>query len=228
MSVALKRSYINKFGAPVIDRVDPRIFTLSHYSQCMDCNFCQDSCCQFGVDTELPRIKALEKYQAELEEYIGVPREKWFLENEDDFGIHETPEYPGGQYTRTAVVDLPPNRSKHVNEACVFLDPKGRGCRIHRFALERGIDVHEIKPMICLMFPVLFDEGKLVPAVEFDDHDLVCEGPGDTLYRSARHELLYYFGAEMVAELDEIEKQYTYDPKAVYTHPGRLPLAMTA
>jgi Fe-S-cluster containining protein len=227
MSVALSRSYCHRFGAPLISRVDPRIFSLTHFSQCMDCQFCHDSCCQFGADIEMPRVAALEQYQTELEAYLGIPRAEWFYENEDDFGILDEEEYPGGKYTRTAVVPLKVNRSTHNTEACVFLDPNGRGCRIHSFALERGIDVHDIKPMICLMFPVLFEQGELKPAIEFEDHDLVCEGPGDTLYRSARHELLYYFGEELIAEMDSMEAQYADGPKSV-THPGRLPLAMTA
>jgi|LakMenEpi03Aug12_release.lakeMendotaPanAssembly.Ray.scaffolds.fasta_scaffold726493_1 Fe-S-cluster containining protein len=227
MSVALSRQYLHRFGAPLISRVDPRIFSLSHHSQCMDCTYCHDSCCQFGADIELPRVAAMEKYQAELEAYLGVPRSEWFWEHEDDFGIHSEPEYPGGQYTRTAVVPLPAGRSAHNGEACIFLDPVNRGCRIHRFALERGIDVHEIKPMICLMFPVLFEHGELRPAIEFDDQDLVCEGPGESLYRSARQELLYYFGDDFIAEMDQLETLHSHGPKSV-PHPARTPLTMAA
>lgn len=227
MSVALSRPYLHRFGAPLISRVDPRIFSLSHHSQCMDCTHCHDSCCQFGADVELPRIAAMEKYQTELEAYLGLPRSEWFREHEDDFGIYDEAEYPGGQYTRTAVVSLPAGRSGHNEEACVFLDPIGRGCRIHRFALERGIDVHEIKPMICLMFPVLFDEGELKPAIEFDEHELVCEGPGDSLYRSARNELLYYFGEELIEEMDRLEPLHAHGIKSPM-HPTRMPLTMAA
>jgi hypothetical protein len=119
------------------------------------------------------------------------------------------------------------NRSPHNTEACVFLDPVGRGCRIHRFALERGIDVHDIKPMICLMFPVLFEHGELRPAIEFEDHDIVCEGPGESLYESSRHELLYYFGPELVAELDRLAPLHADGPKS-HTHPARIPLSLSA
>jgi Fe-S-cluster containining protein len=155
----------------------------------------------------MPRVAALEKYQAELEAYLGVPRRDWFREDPEDFGIHEEAEYPGGRYTRTQVVDLPTGRSPHNEWACVFLDPHGRGCRIHRFALERQIPVHDIKPMICLLFPVSFSEGALIPAYEFElEEELICEGRGVPLYRSARSDIEYYFGLEFVAELDRIEK----------------------
>ena len=209
MSVPLSRPYTCRFGAPVLDRVDPRIFTLTYFGVCMDCTFCKDACCQYGADTEMPRVAALERYQTELEAYLGVPRSGWFREDPEDFGVLPEAEYPGGAYTRTQVVDLPEGRSPHTEWACVFLDPTpgARGCRIHRFALERGIDVHDIKPMVCLLFPASFKEGELIPAYEFElEDELVCQGPGPTIYRSSRADIEWYFGPDLVAELDEMEK----------------------
>lgn len=207
----LSRAYPCVFGAPVITAVDPRVFTRTYFGPCMDCTFCHDACCQYGVDTEIPRLAELEKVRPELEAYLGVPRAEWFREAPDDFGVLDEPEYPGGQYTRTQVVDLPPGRSPHNESACVFLDPApgGRGCRIHRFALERDIDVHTIKPMICLLFPVSFNRGALCPAYEFDcDDELVCEGHGAPLYQSSRPDILWYFGPDLVAELDALAAEY--------------------
>ncbi len=209
MTRPLSRPYTCTFGAPVIDRVDPRIFTLTYFGPCMDCTFCHDACCQYGADTELPRLAELEKIRPDLEAYLGVPRSEWFREDPDDFGVLDEDEYPGGKYTRTRVVDLPPGRSAHNESACVFLDPVGRGCRIHRFALERGIDVHTIKPMVCLLFPVSFNHGELCPAYEFDlDGELVCEGYGEPLYKMARPDILWYFGPDFVAELDAMAADY--------------------
>ena len=208
-AVPLSRPYTCRYGAPTIDRVDPRIFSLTYFGACMDCTFCHDACCQYGADTEMPRVRALEAHQAELEAYLGVPRAEWFREDPDDFGVLPEPEYPGGEYTRTQVVQYPGGRSMPEGEGCVFLDPNGRGCRIHRFALDRGIRVHDIKPIICLLFPVSFAEGALIPAYEFDlEGELVCEGHGVQLYRASRADIEYYFGPELVAELDAMEKAH--------------------
>lgn len=207
--VPLSRTYYCRYGVPVLDRVDADIFHLTYFARCMDCGFCQDACCQYGADVELLRLKAVEPYRAELEAYLGVPREEWFRDDPADVGLVTDPDYPGGKYTRTQVVPLPDGRSEHNSVACVFLDPApgGRGCRLHRFALERGIDVHDIKPMVCLLFPVSFIDGLLCPAAEFDvAGDLICQGPGETVYRSARADILYYFGPDAVAELDELER----------------------
>ena len=219
----LAREYTCRFGAPVLREVDERIFTLTYFGPCMDCAFCHDSCCQYGADTEIARLAELDKIAPELEAYLGVPRGDWFRLDEDDFGFADEPQYPGGRYTRTQVVELPPGRGTHNAEACVFLDPAGRGCRIHRFALERGIDVHVIKPMICLLFPVSFNAGVLCPAYEFDCGDeLICENHGTPIYRGARDDILWYFGPELVAELDAMEAEL-----APVNRPGAvsLPLA---
>jgi Fe-S-cluster containining protein len=194
----------------VIDRVDARIFRLTYFARCMECTFCYDACCRYGADIEVPRIRELDKYRSDLEAALGVPRAEWLRDDPEDVGYKPEPEYPGGWYTRTRVVDLPAERSPHASKACVFLDPNGRGCRLHRFALERGLDVHDLKPMVCLLFPLSFDKRTLEPAIEFDedDPDLVCKGPGATLYQAARADVLYYFGPEMVAELDRLERHH--------------------
>ena len=62
--------------------------------------------------------------------------------------------------------------------------------------------------MVCLFFPLCHGEGELRPAVEFELNDLICQGPGETLYAASRDEVHYYFGAEMVAELDAIAAGY--------------------
>ncbi|MGL4423402.1 MAG: YkgJ family cysteine cluster protein [Gemmataceae bacterium] len=204
----LSRAYVCRFGAPVLDRVDPRIFQLTYFGKCMDCTFCHDACCQYGADIEMPRVEALDKIKDELEAYMKVPREWWFRDDPEDVGILPEPEYPGGAYTRTGVTDLPEGRSAHNEYACVFLDPAGRGCMIHRFALERGIQVHEIKPLVCLLFPLSFDQALLKPAYEFEVEDLICQGPGPTLYESAKDDVRWYFGEELVAELDAMQREF--------------------
>ncbi len=212
-TVKLSREYACRFGAPVIHSIDPRIFTCTYFGPCLDCTTCHDACCQYGADTEMPRLEELDKIRPELEAYLGVSMSEWFRLDEDDFGVLDEAEYPGGRYTRTQVVELPPGRSAHNEWACVFLDPQGRGCRVHRFALERGIDVHTIKPMVCLLFPVSFNFGVLCPAYEFDcDGELVCEGMGAVIYDHAREDILWYFGPELVAELDALSAGHRAAP----------------
>jgi hypothetical protein len=77
---------------------------------------------------------------------------------------------------------------------------------LHTFALGRGVDYHEIKPMVCSLFPVTFDGGLLHPSNEIADRSLQCIDDGPTLYEGVRSEIEYYFGAGLVAELDGLER----------------------
>jgi Fe-S-cluster containining protein len=222
--IALSRSYASREGAPVIDRVDERIFTLKYFRHCMDCTFCSDSCCQYGADIETPRREAIMAEADALEAYLGVPRTEWFRLDPDDVGLLPEPDYPGGEYTRTAVVELPIGRSPHNSEACVFLDPQGRGCRLHTYALNQHRHPNTLKPMVCVLFPVSFALGCLEPAIEFEHSDLICAGTGESVYRGARTDLIWYFGADFVAELDRIESRVLTMPSDRMS--SQLPMAM--
>jgi tetratricopeptide (TPR) repeat protein/Fe-S-cluster containining protein len=195
----LARAYASRFGAPVIDRVEFSIFTRRYPRQCMDCAFCQDACCSFGADVDAQNISRLEEQAAGLEAYTGVPREQWFAgERLADA------EFPGNQYMRLRVIARP--APSHVSR-CVFLRETQRGCMLHGFCLDARIDYHSLKPMVCCLFPLTFDEGLLHPAKEVDDNSLVCLDRGTTLYRGLREELQYYFGEDLIRELDVIEEQ---------------------
>jgi Fe-S-cluster containining protein len=183
----LARAYAARGGAPVIQRVDPAIFHRRYFGHCLACGFCGDACCQHGVDVAIEeRDRILARADA-LEPLVGVGRDHWFVPE-----IQQDTDFPGGAATRTAV----------VNGGCVFLRRDARGCALHAHAIAHGEDYHAIKPMVSALFPVTFGEGTLVCSEELVDGSLVCAGEGPTAYDMARAELAYYFGADLVAELD--------------------------
>jgi Fe-S-cluster containining protein len=163
---------------------------MSYFGECMACDFCHDACCFHGADVTAVDLANIATHADALERHVGRPREEWFT------GIRDSaPDWPGGYATRTRTAD----------GACVFLNRAGRGCRIHEFALRNNIDVHEIKPMVCLLWPVTWEDGTLYPSNEVLKNDLICVGPGQTCYRSARTDLGYYYGPELLTELDALE-----------------------
>lgn len=194
--LTLPRPFASRDGVPVIARVDTRIFTDRYFTHCLQCGFCHDWCCSHGVDVELPRVEAIMRHAADLEAYLGVPRRRWF---EPD--LERDPDFPGGAARRTRVED----------GACVFLNRAGRGCRLHAFCGERGLDYHDLKSMVDCLFPVTFAGDLLCAADEVTDGELVCMNQGPTLYRGARGELAYYFGDACVAALDAVEAAVTGD-----------------
>jgi Fe-S-cluster containining protein len=186
----LTQSYATRWGAPIVDRVDTAIFVRTYFVHCMQCSYCGDSCCQYGADIDAVNVARVEVHGEKLERFTGIPRHAWWTGE-----WNEDVEFPGGRQTRTAVKD----------GACVFKSRRGRGCMLHSFALEEGIDYHELKPMVASLFPVTFDGGLLHPSNEIHDRSLQCIGDGPTLYKGVRSEIGWYFGDSLLRELDAVE-----------------------
>lgn len=193
MIIKLKKSYPSIHGLPVIHSVDTDIFDLTYFMKCMECTFCKDQCCEWGADIDMQNVNRIMKHEKELEEFTGIKSSNWFDRSE----LKWDHEYPGGEYIRTT---YDPEK-----DYCVFLNHKSRGCMLHSFALEKGIDYHEVKPFFCSMFPVTYFEGVLLTPEEIDEKLTACLGDGPSLYRGSRDEIKHYFGEEIVSELDEIE-----------------------
>ena len=190
--VALAGEYRCRLGAPVLRGVDTGIFRLRYFTHCMACGFCGDSCCSFGVDIDLENVARLRAAPQAFKDHIGIPEEEWFTAD-----IIDDAEFPSGRHVRSRVRD----------GACVFLDRAARGCKIHSYSLQNGLDYHLLKPMVSVLFPLTFEHGLLVPSGEVADGSLACAGEGPTVYDGARAELLYYFGEGLVAELDALSRQ---------------------
>jgi hypothetical protein len=204
---ALSARYPARAGVPVIDRVDLAIFARRYFTACMECGFCGDWCCSHGVDVDEENVARLLAHADAIEEATGIARTRWFRAE-----VTSDPEFPGGAYRRTQV----------EGGACVFLDRERRGCRIHAFCLARGIDYHELKPLVSSLFPLTFDEGLLHPSEEALDGSLVCLDEGPTLYRGVRDELGHAFGPALLAELDALETSQPAAP--LPARPNRLPI----
>ncbi|HEX6600163.1 MAG TPA: hypothetical protein VF034_12640 [Gemmatimonadaceae bacterium] len=173
----------------MVKAVDPAIFRHRYFGHCFGCSFCNDGCCDHGVDVSIVERDRILAHAHELEPRLGVPRTEWFAAE-----VTPDADFPGGAATRTAV----------RGDSCVFRLKGARGCALHAFALERGDDYHAIKPMVSTLFPVTFGDGALLCSDELGDGTLVCAGEGPTAYEMARTELRHYFGDDLVSELDAL------------------------
>ena len=190
VAMRLARNYASREGAPVIHAIDPAIFSLRYFMRCMACGYCKDQCCDHGVDVDVGNAARLRQLGPDFHDRIGVPSTHWFTNS-----VTPDREFPSGAHVRTTV----------HNGKCVFSSLGGRGCAIHAYCLEHGLDHHTLKPMVSALFPITFENGVLLPSSEAVDGTLVCSGEGATLYEGAREELEYYFGHELVAELDVLQ-----------------------
>ena len=186
----LPRAFPARYGAPVLRSVDPEIFRRRYFTHCLECSFCNDWCCQFGVDVDRQHADQILAHADALEAFLGVPRDQWFSGE-----VEQDADVPGGETWRTRVVD----------GACVFLNRTGRGCRLHAFCVEQGIEHRELKSIVDVLFPLTFEDGVLCAATEAADEELVCLRTGPTLYRGVRSEIAYYFGQALIGELDRLE-----------------------
>jgi hypothetical protein len=192
--IALSRDYPSVFGQPVIKSIDPAIFRYRYFTHCMTCTFCNDQCCSYGVDIDVENVARIEALGPDFEAFVGVPRRSWFTKQR-----WKDKEFPGGAQARTRAKD----------GACVFLNRKTRGCKIHAYCLENGIDYHTLKPLVSILFPLTFEGGALVASGELEDKSLICVDQGPCAYDGVRGELAYYFSEAFVSEVDAIRAGLT-------------------
>lgn len=200
MIISFKKKYQCVTGLPIIHSADTEIFKINYFAHCMKCDFCRDQCCSYGADIDMLNVERILNYKQEIEADTSISPSKWFYPKKRKWDK----EYPGNFYTRI---------SKH-NNACIFLNRTGRGCLLHSYALKEGLDYHIFKPFFCTIFPVTYFDGVLVVPEEIEEGLTECLGDGINLYRGAREELRYFFGGEMVDELDEIEQSVLGEKKS--------------
>lgn len=186
----MSREYAS--GNLAISFVNRDIFLKTYFARCLECSFCHDWCCSFGADIDIENVEKIRKQKEEIRPFVRESDAEWF---EAEYTYYE--EYAGNEYTRI----------NPLGPRCVFISKDQRGCGLHRYAISQQMDYHDIKPIVCILFPLSFEEGILFPAAELDDNSLVCSGSGTSVYQAMRNELEYYFGLEFVKELDEIEKE---------------------
>lgn len=129
-----------------IDKVNKHIFRRKYFAYCLSHPFCQDMCCWYGCEVDISERDKILAYARDLQTMLRVPASRWFEEQ-----IVENPDFPSGQTTR----------SKVYRQRCVFYDHSLRSCYLHRFAIEKGIDPHLLKPMVCFLFPLTWQNGCL-------------------------------------------------------------------
>jgi hypothetical protein len=171
--------------------VDERIFALRYFTHCMACGFCNDQCCNYGVDIDAANMERLRALGPAFEAFAGAPQGEWFAAE-----IVEDREFPSGAHGRT----------RAVGGKCVFAERRGRGCKIHAYCLEQSLDVHLYKPLVSILFPLTFEHGVLVPSPEVVDGSLICSGDGPSVYDGMRDEVAYFFGKELVGALDALRE----------------------
>jgi len=189
------------------------IFTRRLAADCMthDCTMVEthaqklDACCQYGCDVDLRERDAILARAEQIRPLLRaeVANQPWF-----ETDVEQDPDYPSGAVVRTEV----------WNDGCLFLAHDRRGCAIHRASLEQGWDFRGVKPAICRLFPISYEEDTICIADEATEYSCAhVDGP--TLYRITRDALADVFGEDLVIALDAAEA------KVLAALPRKLPVA---
>jgi Fe-S-cluster containining protein len=152
-----------------------------------------DACCQYGCDVDLRERDAIEAHGVAIRALLRPEAQhaRWF---EPDEVID--PDYPSGRVVRTEVFD----------GGCIFLAHDLRGCAIHRASIEGGWDLRGVKPAICRLFPLSYEDDVIVIADEYPEYSCAhVDGP--SLYRITRATLADVFGEALVIAMDAAEAQ---------------------
>ncbi|MBN2238305.1 MAG: YkgJ family cysteine cluster protein [Dehalococcoidales bacterium] len=180
-----------------ITSIDEHVLVDRYTTNCMNCS-CNDICCSYGCPVDYIEVERILSFKDDIENRINIPATEWFTdETEPRTG------FPSGKIMRTRV----------VNGRCVFLNRVSRGCHLHALALEKGIDPHSIKPLICFLFPFTWEDSCLYVS-EFLD-ELPCHNAGDLILDAQIPELKAYLGDEFVSEVKQLQSGISKNPSLV-------------
>lgn len=152
-----------------------------------------DACCQYGADVDVGERDGILDHADQIKAILDdeVADLPWFTEKET-----EDKDFPSGKFVRTQT----------HGDGCLFLRHDKRGCAIHRASIEGGWDFDGIKPNICRLFPMSYDDEAIVMSDDYADYSCAFEANTPSVYQVGRPDLLAIFGTELVAALDLVEK----------------------
>jgi len=183
-------------GLLKITNIDEQIWSRHYFARCMECHFCNDSCCSYGCPVDILEVERILLLRESIEKRTGIASSGWFFPEPD-----VRPEFPSGKVLRTRV----------YNNKCVFHNNQARGCHLHSLALETGRDPHLLKPMVCFLFPLTWDTSYLYVS-EFLD-ELPCKNWGFPVYESQKDEIKTYLGTAFVNQMEGLQLEIKYPSK---------------
>lgn len=196
--------------------VQRNIFTLRVVADCMthSCKLVQhdnreklDACCQYGVDVDISERDGILAHREQIASLLtpDAAASEWFTREET-----RDPDFPTGRHVRT---------NRH-GEGCVFLSHDGRGCAVHRAAIEGNWDMSGVKPHVCRLFPVSYDSNSIVLSDDYPDYSCAYDPDAPTVYRVAREALADIFGDDLIEVLDRAEQSVISGPLRVVASSG--------
>ena len=173
-------------------KIDPKIFSFSFSCKC------NGECCYYGVYTDLKEHDTILSIKDKIQELMDDSQTKditkWFEPPEDD------EDFESGVAVGTEL----------FNDKCSFLDKDGL-CTLQKLANKEGAYKWKYKPLYCILFPLTIYEGALTIDDDHINRLKICNKfPKEetSIFEACREELIYFFGEDGFAELDNYRKEY--------------------
>ncbi|PIW69831.1 MAG: DUF3109 domain-containing protein [Ignavibacteriales bacterium CG_4_9_14_3_um_filter_30_11] len=178
-------------------KIDPIIFTFK-----FDCE-CTGECCHYGVYTDSFEAERIlnnkDKILANFDSTQCTDASKWFEKPEED------KEFESGIAIGTEV----------INGKCTFLDNKGL-CTLQKMANDESEYKWKYKPLYCILFPLIIDEGVLTIDTGHIKRLKTCNPIFDTkktIFESCTEELLHLLGKRGYSQLKKYSEEYLVNKK---------------
>ena len=173
-------------------KIDPKVFTFKFSCKC------NGECCYYGVYTDLKEHDTILSIKDKIQELMDDSQTKditkWFEPPEDD------EDFESGVAVGTEL----------FNDKCSFLDKDGL-CTLQKLANKEGAYKWKYKPLYCILFPLTIYEGALTIDDDHINRLKICNKfPKEetSIFEACREELIYFFGEDGFAELDNYRKEY--------------------
>ena len=152
-----------------------------------------DACCRYGVDVDIGERDAILRHASEIAALLhhDAAHAPWF-----DTSESSDSDFPSGHYVRTTT----------HGKGCIFLAHDGRGCAIHRSAIENDWDFRGVKPHVCRLFPLSYQTDAIVLSDDYAEYSCSRDDRAPSVYRVSRDTVGEIFGSALVAALDRAEQ----------------------
>jgi Fe-S-cluster containining protein len=155
---------------------------------------CSSACCEGGVYVDLHERDVILAHRDLITRHMDRTQttdpSRWF-----EAEVVDDPDFPSGQCVGTDV----------VNNKCAFLDGAGR-CSLQKAALAEGKHRWSIKPLFCILYPIVIS-GDTVSFDEMLQDEESCCTIGTSfdvpLFEACREELVHLVGEEGYASMEQ-------------------------
>jgi len=179
-------------------KIDPIIFKQPFVKSCDIC-ICSGECCYYGVYTDKFEhekiIEIKERIIKSMDDSQTKNVDLWFEEPQEDT------DFESGIAVGTEL----------HNGKCVFLDKQGF-CTVQKIAMEDKEFKWKYKPLYCILFPLIIENGVITVDTEHLDRMHYCnksENQVSTIFETCKEEIEYLVGKDGIKELEEYSKEFS-------------------